>query len=154
MVKFKATTFLNDDELIRRMQKAQMTVQEALEEAVIRDTNRYVPANTGKLARSASSHKYAKLGSGQIVYRASKPGQSQSYARYLWFGRLMVSPTTHSPWAKAGEKKILTGRVLNFQRNYHAKATARWFDVSKKQNMNAWEKLAKQKFSATWGRLV
>lgn len=153
-VEVNVTTFLNDNELKTRMKSAKMTVQEALEEAIIRDTDPYVPADTGKLAASASQHKFAKLGSGQIVYHATKPGKSQGYARFLWYGQLMVSPTTLSPWALAGEKKQLTNRTLTYSTRRHRRATSRWFEVSKKQNVKSWEKLAKTTFSKDWGKLI
>lgn len=37
------------------------------------------------------------------------------YARYHWYGKLMVSPTTGSSWAKHGEQKVLTERNMKYQ---------------------------------------
>lgn len=37
------------------------------------------------------------------------------YAQFHWFGKLMVSPSTGSAWAKKDEKKVLTNRDLQYR---------------------------------------
>ena len=48
------------------------------------------------------------------------------YARYLYYGKLMVSPTTGSSWASFGEKKVLTDKDLKYSKAVHGLATSHW----------------------------
>ena len=48
------------------------------------------------------------------------------YARYLYYGKLMVSPTTGSSWASYGEKKVLTDINLKYSKEVHGLATSHW----------------------------
>lgn len=126
----------------------------SLEQRIIKDTDPYVPAKTRELSNSARNHKFAQLGSGYIVYNAFKSGKRQGYARYLYEGLLMVSPTTLSPWAKKGEKKVLdpNGRRLKYSKSVHPSATSKWFDKAKKSKVREWEEVAKTAYKAGWQR--
>ncbi len=57
------------------------------------------------------------------------------YARYLYGGKVMVDKDTGNPWARQGNKKILTDRKLTYSR---AEATDHWFDTAKEQNGEYW----------------
>lgn len=90
-----------------------------------KDTEKFVPALTGSLSNRT------KVESTSIVY----PGP---YARYLYYGKLMVDPGTGSPWATSGATKVLTNRDLVFTKSMHSKAQSHWFEVSKALNMDKW----------------
>ena len=51
-------------------------------------------------------------------------------ARFLYYGKLMVSPTTGSPWAKEGEKKYKTNINLKYSKEQHPNACAFWAKVA------------------------
>lgn len=51
-------------------------------------------------------------------------------ARYLYYGMLMVSPTTGSAWAKPGERKVLTNKALTMSHEQHPLACAKWGEVA------------------------
>ena len=51
-------------------------------------------------------------------------------ARYLYYGILMVSPTTGSSWAKAGETKVKTSTALQYSAEQHPNACAEWGKVA------------------------
>ena len=57
----------------------------------------------------------------------------QPYSRYLYYGKLMVSPTTGSAWAEKGEKKILTNIDLTY--NEAPMRGAFWFDRMKNDRL-------------------
>lgn len=78
-----------------------------------RNMEQYVPADTNMLYTNVTIDKNG--------IRFKSP-----YARYLYYGKLMVSPTTGSAWAKKGEKKVLTDRDLIYNKERHSLATSRW----------------------------
>lgn len=95
-----------------------------------KDTAPYVPALTGSLSNRT------KVQGGEIIY----PGP---YARYLYYGKLMVDPETGSAWAKKGAtKKVLKDRNLVFNTTMHSMAQSHWFEASKAVNMERWERVA------------
>ena len=51
-------------------------------------------------------------------------------ARFLYYGKLMVSPTTGSSWAKRGETKRKTNINLKYSKEQHPNACAFWAKVA------------------------
>lgn len=80
-------------------------VQKYIDSAVLRYCDPYTPKDTGQLIKSGIIG--TKIGSGKVVYNAP-------YARFLYYGRVMISPTTGSPWAKNGERKTTTSREMSY----------------------------------------
>ena len=96
---------------------------------VEKDTEPFVPAQTKSLVNRT------QVVDGQIIY----PGP---YARFLYNGKLMVDPDTGSSWALKGATKVVTGKDLNIKTTVHGKAQSHWFEASKAQNMEKWERVA------------
>jgi hypothetical protein len=96
---------------------------------VRKDTSPYVPALTGSLA------KRTRVDGGEIIY----PGP---YARYLYFGKLMVDPATGSSYAQKGSTKVLTDKNLVFNKAMHGQAQSYWFEASKAENLEKWVRVA------------
>lgn len=94
-----------------------------------KDTRPFVPALTLSLANRT------KVEGNTIVY-------PDPYARYLYYGKLMVDPDTGSPWASEGATKVLTDRNLVFNQTVHPQAQSHWFEASKAQNLEKWVELA------------
>lgn len=61
----------------------------------------YVPMQTGHLKNSA------EVGANYVKYLGP-------YARFQYGGRVMVGIRSGSPWARRGEKKVLTNRSLSY----------------------------------------
>lgn len=95
----------------------------------MKDTNPYTPFRTGSMSQRT------RVEGGAIVY----PGP---YARYLYFGKLMVDPETGSSWTKKGARKVLTDKNLVFTTDFHPMAQDHWFEVSKAANMEKWARVA------------
>ena len=51
-------------------------------------------------------------------------------ARFLYYGKLMVSPTTGSSWAKEGETKVKTNINLKYSKEQRPNACAFWAKVA------------------------
>lgn len=96
--------------------------QAYVDQSCIRYMDKYTPMLTGTLKRSVTLG--TKIGSGQIVYMSP-------YARYQYYGKLMVSSKTGSAWARSGEKKVLTSVDLQYNTASHPLAGAFWFERMK-----------------------
>lgn len=97
-------------------------VQKFIDSEVIRLMTPYTPNLIGTLYKSAKA--VPKVGSGEIV-------QATPYARFQYYGKVMVSPVTGSPWASMGESKILTDRDLVHDKTRHPMAGPFWFERMK-----------------------
>lgn len=98
---------------------------------VIKDTEPFVPALTGSLTIRT------RLDGNKIIY----PGP---YARFLYYGKVMVDPQTGSTFAPKGGTKVLTNRDLVFSKAMHPQAQSHWFEASKAQNMDKWIRIAEK----------
>lgn len=128
MLKFSVHTEGMDaikDKLTEGCTKAEHTV--ALQ--VRKDTSPYVPMLTGSL------DKRTRVEGAEVIY----PGP---YARYPYFGKLMVDPATGSSYAPKGTTKVLTDKNLVFNTASHAQAQAHWFEASKAENLEKWVRVA------------
>lgn len=127
MLKFKVhADGLN--ELAWKLAQSCSKAEHIAAEQVRKDTSPYVPALTGSLDNRT------QVADGQVIY----PGP---YARYLYYGKLMVDPETGSSYAKAGSTKVLTDKDLVFNQATHAQAQSHWFEASKAQNLGKWERV-------------
>ena len=96
-----------------------------------KDTEPFVPMLTGSLKNRA------RVVGNAIVY----PGP---YARFLYYGKVMVDPNTGSTWAPLGGTKVVTDRNLVFTTDFHPQAQDHWFEASKAQNMEKWLRVAQK----------
>ena len=97
-------------------------VQKFIDQECIRLMAPYTPFRSGTLERTATLG--TKIGSGEI-------NQIAPYARYQYYGKLMVSSITGSAWARMGEKKVLTDKDLEYSKAAHPKAGKMWFERMK-----------------------
>lgn len=127
MLKFDIEVNIPADVLAEPASKAEhiLAIQAA------KDTNPYVPAS----GAPAGLYNRTQVQGGTIIY----PGP---YARYLYYGKLMVDPETGSAWAKKGATKVLTDRDLVFRKDHHSMAQSHWFEASKAENMEKWKRVA------------
>lgn len=106
-------------------------LETALAVQVMKDTDKFVPALTGSLTQRAH------VEGNTVVY----PGP---YARFLYYGKVMIYPPTGSTFAPKNEHKVVTDRDLVFNKSMHPLATAFWFEVSKSANLKTWMKVAER----------
>lgn len=98
---------------------------------VMKDTDKFVPALTGNFVQRVH------LEESTIVY----PGP---FARFLYYGKVMIYEPTGSTWAPKNEHKVVTGRDLVMNKSMHPQATSHWFEVSKAANLETWLKVAER----------
>lgn len=109
--------------LARRKLEAGGEVQRYIDSEVIRLCDPYTPYRTGDLRKSVRAG--TKIGSGEVIWNAR-------YARFQYYGCVMVSPATGSAWAGKNEKKVLTDRPLT----YHGGGGKLWFERMKADHCN------------------
>lgn len=98
------------------------SVQKFVDSECIRLMVPYTPARNNILYKSPTLG--TKIGSGKIYYVSP-------YARYQYYGKLMVSSVTGSAYASHGEKKVLTGKDLHYDTTRHPQSTSFWFERMK-----------------------
>lgn len=127
------------DDVRRQLALACSKAEHDLAIQVEKDTQPFVPALTGSLMVRTRIHPEYR---GEIVGNAIVyPGP---YARYLYYGKLMVDPDTGSPWAKKNATKVLTDRNLVFNRATNPQAQSHWCEASKAQNLEKWVRAAQK----------
>lgn len=80
-------------------------VQMFLDHTVVKNLQRYVSHDRGVQEKSIKIATI--LGSGRVIINVP-------YARFQAGGKVMIGVHSHSPWAKRGEKKILTSKDLKY----------------------------------------
>lgn len=111
---------------------------------VMKDTAPFVPKLTGSLIQRT------RVVGDSVVY----PGP---YARYLYFGKVMVNRETlkgprhfidkygnEQIKFPKGSKLIPTDRNLRFNKSTNKQAQSHWFEASKAQNLDKWLKKAQE----------
>lgn len=103
-------------------------VQKFVDSEVMRYMVPYTPMRSGFLMKSPVLG--TKIGSGRIFY-------ASPYARFQYYGYVMVSRVTGSPYARQGESKVKTNRMLHYNLKRHPKAQRLWFEVMKQDKKEA-----------------
>ena len=111
--------------------KACTRAEHALTEQMEKDTQPFVPALTGSLTQRT------RVVDNTVIY----PGP---YARFLYYGKVMVDPNTGSTYAPKGGTKVVTDRDLVFNQIMHPQAQAHWGEASKAQNLGKWARVAEK----------
>jgi hypothetical protein len=95
--------------------------QKFIDQEVIRLMDPYSPNLSGTMIKTATLG--TRIGSGEI-------NQTAPYARYQYYGKLMVSSITGSAWSH-GESKVLTDKDLEHNTSKNALAGPFWFERMK-----------------------
>lgn len=120
---------MSDWGLSAKLASAAKRAEHAVAVQAAKDTEPYVPMLTGSLKNRT------QVKDNLIIY----PGP---YARYLYYGKLMVDPETGSAWARKGASKVVTDKNLVFTQSVHPDAQSYWFDASKAENLDTWKRVA------------
>lgn len=127
------------DDVKRALASVCTKAEHNVAEMVEKDTVPFVPALTGSLMLRTRTHpeRNGELIGSTIIYPAP-------YARFLYYGKVMVDPTTGSTYAPKNGTKVVTDRNLVFSKAMHPQAQSHWFEASKAQNLGKWVRAAKK----------
>lgn len=128
MLKFSVKTD-GFNELHEKLAQACTKAEHIVAVQARKDTSPYVPFLTGSLDQRTM------VDGNAIIY----PGP---YARFLYYGKVMVDPETGSTYAKKGMTKVLTDKNLEFNKAGHNQAQSYWFEASKAENLEKWIRIA------------
>ena len=128
MLKFSVKTD-GFDEFQEAIAQACTKAEHIVAVQVKKDTSPYVPWLNGMLDRKTDV-----IGNA-VIY-------DTPYARFLYYGKVMVDPETGSTYAPKGGTKVLTDKNLVFNKSGHAQAQAHWFEASKAENLDKWLRVA------------
>lgn len=125
--------------MMKKLQEAGPRAAHDVAAQVAKDTEPFVPASGSQ----AGMYHRTQVVDGQIIY----PGP---YAQYLYYGRVMVfedPPYLRTVNGKEvlshyGQKKKPIDKPLKIKKHHHPKAQSHWFEASKAQNMEKWERKA------------
>lgn len=122
------------DALREAISKAGTRAEHALALQIERDTQPFVPALTNSMTLRT------RVAGNTIIY----PGP---YARFLYYGKVMVDPNTGSTYAPKGGTKVVTDKNLVFNQSVHPQAQDHWFEASKAQNLEKWLRVGEKAVS-------
>lgn len=80
-------------------------VQAFLDKTVADNLRKYVSRKSGVQEKSIPTA--SRYGSGKVIINVP-------YARFQAEGKVMVGVKSHSPWARQGERKVVTSRNLKY----------------------------------------
>lgn len=119
------------DAVKKAIAKACTRAEHVLAEQIEKDNQPFVPAFTESITQRT------RVDGSAVIY----PGP---YARFLYYGKVMVDPNTGSTYAPKGGTKVLTDRDLVFSKAVHPQAQSHWFEASKAQNLDKWVRVAEK----------
>lgn len=121
------------DDIKAKIAQAASKSEHAVAVQAMKDTKPFTPAS----GAPAGIINRMQVQGNLIIY----PGP---YARYLYYGKLMVDPETGSAWASKGVTKVTTDRNLVISQAVNPQAQDHWFEASKAQNLEKWVRVAEK----------
>jgi hypothetical protein len=99
MIKFDVDVRVNESKLKRKAESAHKAAQMQLDQDVLKDSNYFIPKETGELERSGIRH--TKPGTGQVVWKTA-------YAKRLYYNPQYnfskdVNPNARGLWFEAAK---------------------------------------------------
>lgn len=117
-------------ELANRFNRAQYE----LDSAIMTSMEPFMPRRDGSFINRVKAKSAAVAGTGKVYAAVGPEG------RFLYEGKVMIGEKSRSPWAKKGEKKVVTDRKLT----YSGGGQDHWFNAAKAADGDEWVKLVKR----------
>ena len=113
-----------------RVRAASAEALKELKGQILADCNKYVPLDQSALRDSSETHSHVMEYFGEAEIRLI---WCTPYARYLYYGVLMVDSQTGSAWAREGDRKVLTSKPLKY-----AKGCKLWCEKAQAEYGEDW----------------
>lgn len=124
-----------DTNKINKQYKAkQQNAMRMLKNEIAKDTEPYVPMRDSSLRRAVTAS--LRTNDPKLIW-------ATPYARFLYYGKVMIGMITRRPWAKKGETKVTTSKNLTYSQ---PGTGPNWFNRAKKIKFQKWIKVARKVF--------
>lgn len=125
---------INSNKIKKNYQVRSKDAIRILKSEIAKDTEPYIPMRDGNLRRAVTA---------SLRTNVPKLIWATPYARFIYYGKLMVGRITKRAWAKKGETKVATSKDLT----YSLPGTGpNWFNRAKKLKLEKWLKVAGKVF--------
>lgn len=122
-----------------KLEAANEKALKEIKEQILSDCNKFCPEDQGVLISSSQDHSSVVSISGKPVLQLV---WSTPYAKFLYYGLLMVGMTTKRAWAKFGEHKELANpkKELTYHKK-HQSSTPRklWCEKARETKNEEWQ---------------
>lgn len=112
------TVSIDTNATAARIRAASVEALKMVKGQILADCNKFVPYDQGLLRDSSETHSHVMECFGEAELRLI---WATPYARYLYYGLLMVDSKTGSAWAREGDKKVLTSKPLKYSKEAASK---------------------------------
>ena len=112
------TVSIDTNATAARIRAASVEALKMVKGQILADCNKFVPYDQGLLRDSSETHSHVMEYFGEAEIRLI---WATPYARYLYYGLLMVDSKTGSAWAREGDKKVLTSKPLKYSKEAASK---------------------------------
>ena len=138
---------LNMDRFSKQYQEAQYLLDGMVMDSMVP----FMPMITGNFINRTRVESASLQGTGKVCAAAAP------YGRFLYEGKGMVDEATGSPYARRGAKKVLVSQFsgqtaakenLEYTKQAHPRAQAKWFDAAKRQYGDTWLRKVKAQAGA------
>lgn len=109
---------LDTNAVATRIRAASVEALKTVKGQILADCNEFCPLDQGVLRDSSETHSHVMEYFGEAELRLI---WATPYARYLYYGLLMVDSKTGSAWAREGDKKVLTSKPLKYSKTAASK---------------------------------
>jgi hypothetical protein len=109
----------------------------------LEDANEFAPKQESALIASSIIHN--EPGKVKLIW-------SMIYARFLYYGLMMISPSTGSAWAKKGENKTKTTKELDFSKGKNPQARKLWAHYAENRYGERWLEIVRKHFKLNMGK--
>lgn len=122
--------------VIARIQGANEKALKTLKGQVLADCNEFCPEDQGVLKASSETHSHVMSYFGETELRLV---WSTPYARYLYYGLLMIDSETDSAWARKGDIKIITTKELEYNKKHGSSTPCKlWCEKARESYNEDW----------------
>lgn len=125
---------IDTNKINRQYRAKQQKALRMLKSEIAKDTEPYVPMRDGRLRRAVTTS--LRTNDPNLIW-------ATPYARFIYYGKVMVGRITRRAWAKKGETKVTTGKELTYSQ---PGTGPNWFNRAKKQRLQKWIKVARKVF--------
>lgn len=125
---------IDTNKITKEYKVKQQKALRMLKSEIAKDTEPFVPMRDGRLRRSVTTS--LRTNSSKLIW-------ATPYARFLYYGKVMVGRITRRPWAAKGETKVTTNKNLTYSQ---PGTGPNWFNRAKKVKLQKWLKVAKKVF--------